>query len=114
MEVRYTFTSILAQLPQLNSRMPYKTIFLDFHHQIVFLLDSLILQSRLITGTPRYKAVAAIMRSGKSGTCVRSTKRKAWAICQSNGTSANTASVVSTTASSLSSVSAEIRPFSLK
>src|ERR671933_479555 len=42
------------------------------HHifyQIVSTSDSKILRSRLMRGKPRYKAVAAIMRSGKSGIC---------------------------------------------
>ena len=59
-------------------------------HQIVRTLDAVIRPSRLITGTPKYRPVAATIRSGISGTSSRGTFRKASTMPVVSGASSST------------------------
>ena len=59
-------------------------------HQIARTLDAVMRPSRLITGTPKYKPVAATIRSGISGTFSRGTFRKASTMPVVSGASSST------------------------
>src|SRR5579871_1689062 len=54
-------------------------------YQIVWIAEARILRSRETTGKPRWSAVAAMIRSGMSGTSALGTRRRAWAISASRG-----------------------------
>src|SRR5262245_22805730 len=83
-------------------------------YQMVFTAEVLILPSRLMTGTPKCKAVAAIIRSGISGTSSRRTRPTARATLSVRSATCKTASRARNASSRRASVPGGILPFSCR